>query len=78
MGPIEKVCFEAENNRKQKSNIEVDKISPRVQLFIDKCERIIKILKDDKLLEEERAKYKNNKIIKLANSLRNIKKRFYT
>ena len=57
MGPIEKVCFEAENNRKQKTNIEVDKISPRVQLFIDKCERIIKILKDDNLLEEERAKY---------------------
>jgi hypothetical protein len=57
MGPIEKVCFEAENNRKQKTIIEVDKISPRVQLFISKCERIIKILKDDKLLEEERAKY---------------------
>jgi hypothetical protein len=57
MGPIEKVCFEAENYRKQKTNSEVDKISPRVQLFIDKCERIIKILKDDNLLEEERAKY---------------------
>jgi hypothetical protein len=57
MGPIEKVCFETENNRKQKTNIEVDKISPRVQLFIDKCETIIKILKDDNLLEEERAKY---------------------
>ena len=59
MGPIEKVCFEAEINRKQKTITDGDKISPRVQLFIDKCERIIKILKDDSLLEEERAKYLN-------------------
>ena len=50
MGPIEKVCFEAEKNRKQKTIIEVDKISPRVQLFLDECKRIINILKDDVLL----------------------------
>ena len=57
MGPIEKILFEIESNRIQQSISEEDKISPRVQLFLDECKRIITILKDDDLLEREREKY---------------------
>jgi hypothetical protein len=57
MGPIEKACLDAENNRKSKSINESKKISPRIQSFLDKCARIITILKDDDLLEKERAKH---------------------
>ena len=57
MGPIEKILFEIESNRIQQSISEVDKISPRVQLFLDECKRITNILKDDDLLEREREKY---------------------
>jgi len=57
MGPIEKACLDAENNRKSKSINESKEISPRIQLFLDKCARIITILKDDDLLEKERAKH---------------------
>ena len=46
MGPIEKACLDAENNRKSKSINESKEISPRIQLFLDKCARIITILKD--------------------------------
>ncbi len=56
MGTIEKKLFEIESKRIVKHTSE-EKISPRVQLFLDECKRIIKILKDDNLLEEERAKY---------------------
>ena len=57
MGPIEKKIFEIEINRIQQSISKENKISPRVQLFIDECKRIIKILKDDDLLEKEREMY---------------------
>jgi hypothetical protein len=57
MGPIEKTLFEIESNRIVKPTSEEDKISPRVQLFLDECKRIINILKDDDLLEKEREKY---------------------
>ena len=57
MGPIEKTLFEIESNRIQQSISKENKISPRVQLFIDECKRIIKILKDDDLLEKEREMY---------------------
>jgi hypothetical protein len=57
MGPIEKTLFEIESNRIQRSNSEENKISPRVQLFLDECKRIITILKDDDLFEKEREKY---------------------
>jgi hypothetical protein len=57
MGPIEKTLFEIESNRIQQSNSEENKISPRVQLFLDECKRIITILKDDDLFEKEREKY---------------------
>ena len=50
MGPIEKTLFEIESNRIQQSISEEDKISPRVQLFLDECKTIITILKDDDLL----------------------------
>ena len=56
MGPIEKTFLEIESNRIQQSISEEDKISPRVQLFLDECKRIINILKDDDLLEKEREK----------------------
>ncbi len=57
MGPIEKTLFEIESNRIQKLFFEEKKISPRVQLFLDECKRIINILKDDDLLEKEREKH---------------------
>jgi len=57
MGSIEKTLFGIESNRIQQSNSEENKISPRVQLFLDECKRIITILKDDDLLEKEREKY---------------------
>lgn len=57
MGPIEKTLFEIESNRKHNPFSEENVISPRVQLFLDECKRIIKILKDDDLLETEREKY---------------------
>jgi hypothetical protein len=57
MGPIEKACLDAESSRKSKSINESEKISPRIQSFLDKCTRIINILKDDDLLEKERTKH---------------------
>ena len=57
MGPIEKTLFEIESKRIVKPTSEEDKISPRVQLFLDECKRIINILKDDDLLDKEREKY---------------------
>jgi len=57
MGSIEKTLFEIESNRIQKPISDDDKISPRVQLFLDECKRIINILKDDDLLEKERERY---------------------
>ncbi len=57
MGPIEKTLFEIESNRIQKPISDDDKISPRVQLFLDECRSIINILKDDDLLENEREEH---------------------
>ena len=57
MGPIEKILFEIESNRIVKPTSKEDKISPRVQLFLDECKRIITILKDDDLLDKEREKH---------------------
>ena len=57
MGPIEKTLLKIENNRLVKPISEEDKISPRVQLFLDECKRIITILKDDDLLDKEREKF---------------------
>jgi hypothetical protein len=57
MGPIEKTLFEIESNRIVKPTSEEDEISPRVQLFLDECKRIINILKDDDLLMKEREEH---------------------
>jgi hypothetical protein len=57
MGPIEKTLFEIESNRIQKPFSEENKISPRIQLFLDECKRIITILKDDDLLKKEREQH---------------------
>lgn len=57
MGSIEKTLFEIESNRIQKLFSEENKISLRVQLFLDECKRIINIIKDDDLLEKERERY---------------------
>jgi hypothetical protein len=59
MGPIEKILFEIESNRIQKPISADSKISPRIQLFLDECKRIINIIKDDDLLEKERERYYN-------------------
>ena len=57
MGPIETACLNVETDRKSKTINESEKISPRIQSFLDECVRIIAILKDDNLLEKERAKH---------------------
>ena len=59
MGPREKTLFEIESNRIQKPLSEENKISPRVQLFLDECKRIITIFKDDDFLERKRERYNN-------------------
>jgi hypothetical protein len=57
LGPTEKTLFEIENNRIQKPISEDDKISPRVQLFLDECKGLITILKDDDLFKKEREEH---------------------
>ena len=54
--PIEKTLFEIESQRIRQSIYLENTISPRVQLFLDECKRIITILKDYDLLEKEREK----------------------
>ena len=55
MGPIEKYL----NNLESKRTLKEDStdISPKVQSFLDECNRLSKILQDDKLFEKEKQKY---------------------
>jgi hypothetical protein len=56
MGPIEKYL----NNIKSKKILKEDStnISPKVQAFLDECDRLSKILQNDELFEKEKKKYK--------------------
>ena len=55
MRPIEKYLkkFESKRTLKEDSTI----ISPKVQSFLDECDRLSKILQDDELFEKERQKH---------------------
>jgi len=55
MGPIEKYLKNLESKKllKEDSNI----INPKVQAFLDECDRLSKILRNDKLFEKEKQKH---------------------
>jgi len=55
MGPIEKYL----NNLESKRTLKEDStdISPKVQSFLDECDRLNRILQDDELFEKEKQKY---------------------
>ena len=55
MGPIEKYLNKLESKRTLKEDL--INISPKVQVFLDECERLSKILQDDELFEKEKKKY---------------------
>jgi hypothetical protein len=56
VGPIERFVMKNESKRQVKE--ERTGISPQVQAFLDECDRLITILKDDELFEKERQKHK--------------------
>jgi hypothetical protein len=55
MGPIEKYLENLESKRTLKEDSTT--ISPKVQSFLDECDRLNAILQDDELFEKERQKY---------------------
>jgi hypothetical protein len=55
MGLIEKYLEKLESKRTLKEGSTT--ISPKVQAFLDECDRLNMILQDDKLFEKERQKY---------------------
>ena len=55
MGPIEKYLEKLESKRTL--NEDSTTISPKVQAFLDECDRLNKILQDDILFEKEKQKY---------------------
>ncbi len=55
MGPIEKYLNNLESKRTLKEDSTT--ISPKVQAFLDECNRLSKILQDDELFEKEKQKY---------------------
>ena len=55
MGPIEKYLEKLESKRTLKEDS--TNISPKVQAFLDECDRLNTILQDDELFEKERQKY---------------------
>lgn len=56
MGPIEKYLEKLESKRTLKEDSTI--ISPKVQAFLDECDRLNTILQDDELFEKERQKHK--------------------
>jgi len=55
MGPIEKYLNKLEFKRTLKEDSTT--ISPKVQAFLDECDRLNKILKNDELFEKEKQKH---------------------
>jgi hypothetical protein len=55
MGPIEKYLKKLESKKilKEDSNI----INPEVQAFLDECDHLNKILRDNNLFKKEQQKY---------------------
>jgi len=60
MGPIEKYLNGLESKRTLKEDSTT--ISPKVQAFLDECNRLSKILQDDELFEKEKEKQKSKHI----------------
>jgi hypothetical protein len=55
MGPIEKYLLKLESKKIIKEDS--TSISPKVQSFLDECDRLNNILRNDKLFEKEKQKY---------------------
>jgi hypothetical protein len=55
MGPIEKYLERLESKKTLKEDSTI--ISPKVQAFLDECDRLNTILQDDELFEKERQKH---------------------
>jgi hypothetical protein len=55
MGPIEKYLNKLESERILKEDS--ISINPKVQAFLDECDRLNKILRNDELFEKEKQKY---------------------
>lgn len=55
IGPIEKYLNKLESKRTLKEDSTT--ISPKVQAFLDECDRLNKILKNDELFEKEKQKH---------------------
>jgi hypothetical protein len=55
MGPIEKHLNNLESKRTLKEDSTV--ISPKVQAFLDECNRLSKILQDGELFKKEKQKH---------------------
>jgi hypothetical protein len=55
MGPIEKYLLKLESKKVIKEDS--TSISPKVQSFLDECDRLNNILRNDKLFEKEKQKY---------------------
>jgi hypothetical protein len=55
MGPIEKYLKKLEFKRTLKEDSTT--ISPKVQAFLDECNRLSKILQNDELFKKEKQKY---------------------
>jgi hypothetical protein len=55
MGPIEKYLKKLEFKRTLKEDSAI--ISPKVQAFLDECNRLSKILQNDELFKKEKQKY---------------------
>ena len=56
MKSIEKYLKQIESTKTLKEDS--TSISPKVQDFLDECDRLSNILKDDKLFKKEKQKYK--------------------
>jgi hypothetical protein len=55
MGSIEKYLNNLESKRTLKEDSTL--ISPKVQAFLDECDRLSKILQNDELFKKEKQKY---------------------
>jgi hypothetical protein len=55
MGPIEKYLSQLESKKTLEENSTT--ISPKVQAFLDECDRLNNILRDDNLFEKEKQKH---------------------
>jgi hypothetical protein len=55
MGPIEKYLTKCESKKILKEDSTM--ISPNVQAFLDKCDRLINILQNNDLFEKEKQKH---------------------